>query len=61
MVVHFGFQAPSNLIFLTIVVTMRPLTQFQSKITPTKLLKSATFYGKEAVVGHMPQKIPKVV
>ena len=36
-------QAPSNLIFETIFVTMRPLTQFQPKIRATKLQNSAKF------------------
>ena len=34
-------QAPSNLISLTIFVTLRPFTQFQSKIRAIKLQKSA--------------------
>ena len=38
-----SLQTPSNLIFLTILVTMRPLTKFQPKIRATKLQKSFRF------------------
>ena len=37
-------QAPSNLISLTILVTLRPFTQFQPKIRAIKLQKSAKIY-----------------
>ena len=39
-----SLQTPSNLIFLTIFLTMRPLTKFQPKIRATKLQKSFRFY-----------------
>ena len=39
-----SLQTPSNLIFLTIFVIMRPLTKFQAKIRATKLQKSFRFY-----------------
>ena len=34
-------QTPSNLIYLTIFVTLRPFTQFQPKIRAIKLQKKA--------------------
>ena len=37
-------QSPSNLIFWTILVTMRLFTQLQFKIRATKLRQSAKFY-----------------
>ena len=36
-------QSPSNLIFWTILVTMRFFTQFQIRIRATRLRKSANF------------------
>ena len=36
-------QTPSNLIYLTILVTLRPFTHFKPKFGAIKLQKSATF------------------
>ena len=36
-----SIQIPSDLILLTILLTLRPFTQFQSKITAIKLQESA--------------------
>ena len=38
-----SLQAPSNLLFFIILITMRPLTQFQLKLTGANLQKKCEF------------------